>query len=321
MISKENEKNKSHAVVFKIIKDKKSSKSKRLIWCEEQDNKLKQIIKQYNGHQWNKISEDMRLLYPKLHITGKACRERWLTSIKDGLNRLPLTDSDNLTLIIMHHKYNNKWAAISSEMPGRNPSCLKNNFYSLVKKLVRQVKYLKDFNLVAPFNFFSTLYILTFIIDIFEPGNSEDYQLKSIPHIINYAKKLDISSKECKAHIEKMIQGFILSSKNLSVSALHGLKGLSWSNMRKFLEDVFEGLSQFVERYSADDAVSISIEKAIGNPPPPFICHLNSLLVDQKSVVILPPIFQSLTYAQSEYMRSKGLVNRSLPWMYCSNGA
>lgn len=203
------EEEKQLQAIFRITKEKAHFNPNRLTWCKQQDESLRKIVIKYNGHNWKKIGEEMKNLYPALPITGKKCRERWITSGKDGLNRLPLTNFEDLKLIIMHHKYNNKWAVISKQMPGRNPSCLKNNFYSLVKKLIRQIKLSKDISYVSPLNSFPHSMLLclfwkTMSLKILKHIKPKEYL------ILPFMQKNRKFQKECvKLTLRKLSKGLL----------------------------------------------------------------------------------------------------------------
>lgn len=285
--------------IFKIIKDKPKANPNRLTWSKGQDESLRQLVEQYHGHNWKRIGEEMKIKYPDLPITGKKCRERWITSGKDGLNRLPLTNSEDFILIMMHHKYNNKWAAISRQMPGRNPSCLKNNFYSLVKKLVRQAKFGKEESSVSPFKFFSTLYIIMFLLEATETQNPETKRVRGIPHISLYAIKLNITSKICRARINNIKQGFVSTANGISTRAIENLKALTFDNMKKFLSDMLTLIPEYIKSYSPDQVIIRVIEELIGNPvipPPPPLLHFNTLPMMSRQPMLMAPQFMTPTY-------------------------
>lgn len=318
------EEEKQLQAIFRITKEKAHFNPNRLTWCKQQDESLRKIVIKYNGHNWKKIGEEMKNLYPALPITGKKCRERWITSGKDGLNRLPLTNFEDLKLIIMHHKYNNKWAVISKQMPGRNPSCLKNNFYSLVKKLIRQIKLSKDISYVSPFKFFSTLYVIMFILEDYEPKNPEAYKAKGIPHIALYAKKQKISEGMCKTHFEKTKQGLITSANNFSSTAIENLKRLTFKGLQKFLEDMLDLIPQYLKAPTPDEAITCVIERLIGNHPHSSVpVDVNSMpLCNTQLMPKLPQIFNPLEFSRLPFLYPNipPMMNSSIRGNYCLFG-
>lgn len=76
----------------------------------------------------------------KCQKTGKQCRERWHNQLAPELNNSgKWTESENDILFEWHGKLGNKWAKIASHLPGRTDNCVKNHFYSTLRRGMRQV--------------------------------------------------------------------------------------------------------------------------------------------------------------------------------------
>ena len=78
--------------------------------------------------------------------TGKQCRERqlsnklrWNNHLNPNIKKSDWTENEESLLMINHLKYGNKWSEIANYLPGRSESCIKNHFYSKLRKYIRKI--------------------------------------------------------------------------------------------------------------------------------------------------------------------------------------
>jgi hypothetical protein len=66
--------------------------------------------------------------------TGKACRERWISRLDPRINKGAFTSEEEETLMKLHQQFNNKWASIAKQMPGRTADAVKSKYISVMRR-------------------------------------------------------------------------------------------------------------------------------------------------------------------------------------------
>ena len=112
---------------------------KRILWSEDEDKNLKQLINKYGTSDWSLISIKMGK-----SRSGKQCRERWYNHLNPCMNKDNWTEEEENILFSKHIQLGNKWAEIASFLPGRTLNDIKNHFYSKLRKFIRKI--LKQIN-------------------------------------------------------------------------------------------------------------------------------------------------------------------------------
>ena len=69
--------------------------------------------------------------------TSKQCRERWMHQLNPSLKKEKWTQEDNEKLFKLHEELGNHWKDIARHYPGRSDNSIKNNFFSLIRKSLR----------------------------------------------------------------------------------------------------------------------------------------------------------------------------------------
>lgn len=64
---------------------------------------------------------------------------RWHNQLNPGIKSEEWTDEEEKKLFSMHDKFGNRWAEIARELQGRTDNCIKNHFYSTLRKAVRRL--------------------------------------------------------------------------------------------------------------------------------------------------------------------------------------
>lgn len=98
-------------------------------WSQQEDAYLKKIVNRYNGKDWQSISNH---LYDR---SRKQCRDRYHTQLKDNINKSEWTLVEDALLLKTRSEIGNKWAILSTLLPGRTPTFIKNRYRSLRREM------------------------------------------------------------------------------------------------------------------------------------------------------------------------------------------
>ena len=112
----------------------------RKIWTIKEDNALTLLVKEFGTKHWTKIARKLSERYNIVGKSGKKCRERWHNNISPDIKKGPLSQKEEEILLKAHENLGNKWAEISKLLPGRSDNCIKNYFYSDLRKKIRKIK-------------------------------------------------------------------------------------------------------------------------------------------------------------------------------------
>ena len=109
---------------------------KRLKWKEEQDKILLSLIpKNKKKINWEEISQ--KINQKNIAKTAKQCRERYHHQLDPNLKKKKFTTEENKKLFSLNKKLGSKWKQIALNFKGRTDNCIKNNFFSLIRKSLR----------------------------------------------------------------------------------------------------------------------------------------------------------------------------------------
>lgn len=104
-------------------------------WNEEEDVRLRELVRTYGEHRWRAIGALMRTR------TGKQCRERWLNALAPDINATPWTAEEMRRLVHEVAKRGRVWATLEREcFQGRTANCIKNKWYTLCGRLKNEAK-------------------------------------------------------------------------------------------------------------------------------------------------------------------------------------
>nr|AYE54696.1 MIXTA4 [Torenia fournieri]AYE54707.1 MIXTA4 [Torenia fournieri] len=109
--------------------EREGVRMRRGVWSEEEDKILVDYITN-NGHgTWRNLPKLAGLLR-----CGKSCRLRWTNYLRPDIKRGPFTLEEESTILRLHDKLGNRWAAIASELPGRTDNDIKNFWNTHLRK-------------------------------------------------------------------------------------------------------------------------------------------------------------------------------------------
>lgn len=127
-------------------KNQAQSKS-RAIWTFKEDECLQFLVEKYNDDiekiNWTKMAEYMASFYQAKVIptvrSGKQCRERWFNHLEKEVNKKNWTPEEEKILFEKAKIYGNKWSDIAKFLNKRTDNCIKNHYYSNLRKKIRKL--------------------------------------------------------------------------------------------------------------------------------------------------------------------------------------
>ena len=114
----------------------------RCTWTAQEDTLLSKLCTVNNAKRWKLVAHAMAVDQPSWAAkkTPKQCRERWHTHLCPNILNAPWKIEEQSILFEEHKLFGNRWAKISSKLPGRTANAIKNYFFCRLRKLVRNVK-------------------------------------------------------------------------------------------------------------------------------------------------------------------------------------
>ena len=114
------------------------------------------LVKKHHQKNWGLVEQEMIPDANGNMQSSKQCRERWFNVIKPIIeNHLPIDEDRELTLFLLYSKeeYKNKWSKIAKHLGKTTDYCVKNHYYSVIKKELRHLWKMKKHNFPNPYLF------------------------------------------------------------------------------------------------------------------------------------------------------------------------
>lgn len=117
---------------------------KRQKWTTEEDACLKELVsKEEEEVRWELMTLKMR--QAGFHKTTKQIKTRWTNNLSPNINKKKWSENESYKLFKSYQKHGNYWKAIAKEFNGRTDNCVKNHFFSIIRKALRlALKCLED---------------------------------------------------------------------------------------------------------------------------------------------------------------------------------
>ena len=125
--------NSSNISSTEITSNKKVRKSKKVPikkgqWSLQEDNLLKEWVKQNGTKNWEACG---RFIQGR---RGKQCREHWNNCLNPDLVKGEWTEEEDFLIMFFYEKCKGSWKKIVSLFNGRIENSIKNRFYSKLRK-------------------------------------------------------------------------------------------------------------------------------------------------------------------------------------------
>ncbi|KAL6873792.1 hypothetical protein ACP4OV_013874 [Aristida adscensionis] len=101
-------------------------------WTQAEDKLLVEHVRRHGEGNWNAVRRETGL-----QRCGKSCRLRWANHLRPNLRKGPFSPDEERLILRLHALVGNKWARISSHLPGRTDNEIKNYWNTRLKRRQR----------------------------------------------------------------------------------------------------------------------------------------------------------------------------------------
>ncbi|CAN6200767.1 unnamed protein product [Urochloa humidicola] len=101
-------------------------------WTQAEDKLLVDHVRRHGEGNWNAVRRETGL-----QRCGKSCRLRWANHLRPNLRKGPFSPEEERQILRLHGLIGNKWARISSHLPGRTDNEIKNYWNTRLKRRQR----------------------------------------------------------------------------------------------------------------------------------------------------------------------------------------
>ena len=100
----------------------------RMRFTPEEDQKLKELVKDQQNNRWEKIAQKMP------GRTARQCRDRYNNYLFKEISYGPWTEEEDNTILRLFKEIGPKWTQIAQSLVGRSGNNVKNRWYKHLKK-------------------------------------------------------------------------------------------------------------------------------------------------------------------------------------------
>ncbi|KAF7097933.1 hypothetical protein CFC21_099711 [Triticum aestivum] len=101
-------------------------------WTQAEDRVLLDHVRRHGEGNWNAVRRETGL-----QRCGKSCRLRWANHLRPNLRKGPFSPEEERLILRLHGLIGNKWARISTHLPGRTDNEVKNFWNTRLKRRQR----------------------------------------------------------------------------------------------------------------------------------------------------------------------------------------
>ncbi len=200
--------------VFSIIKPSLQHAVERVAWTKLMDENLAKLAEEHHTRHWDAISGSMKMRFANPCLTAKKCRERWSSCVNPDIRKLSLTDAESLMLVICHESIQNRWSRMAKRMPRRYSSTLKNNFYSLIRCVLRRITR-HEFRKVSALSFLQSIYVCFVMVQLsLRPADLRPKRGAVPSHIQQLVTDNAVTKAQCEEHLSALVKCLLNSNQD-----------------------------------------------------------------------------------------------------------
>ena len=87
--------------------------SRKGTWTKEEDDTLREQVRQYGLKNWVLVSKGLP------GRIGKQCRERWHKCLDPRIEKRDWTMEEDILIVKLYYQFGHKWAKIARQLKGR----------------------------------------------------------------------------------------------------------------------------------------------------------------------------------------------------------
>ena len=180
-----------------VYRKSKVTKINRGPWSHEEDEKLKQYVKEYGPSNWVRCRE----FVPERN--HKQIRERWHNVLSSDIKKAKWTITEEYLIFKLYKEFGSNWSNITKFIPGRSDNSIKNRFLTSLRKVALSNCTNNNCTAETMLKLNKNQLLVFFNIAYNEKTKYIDYLLKKLSISIENALSIDILNEIVKADFKK----------------------------------------------------------------------------------------------------------------------